>query len=151
MAAVARSPHRAQRVSGHHIRAAHFGFGKHECLGHIAAPDLDPPLHGSQQPVGVRSRVRALELLQQFASGLGRILLKPEPQIGRDRRERIGSPTSSGSERFGPRRRPDLALFPGKGSGIEGTSSRAATLLAALSAGEAGLQPPEGNTRPWRL
>jgi hypothetical protein len=91
MASVEWGPHRAQRVSGHHIRAAHFGVGKHECLGHIAAPDLDPPLHGSQQPVGIRSGVCVLELLKQLASGLGRILLEPEPQIGRDSRKRIGS------------------------------------------------------------
>src|SRR3982751_6189129 len=76
-------------------------------------PDLQPPLEGSQQPIGVALRMFGLQPLEQLASRSRRIGVEPGPQLRRHRDERVRPAPATLLLRLGLRRRPDPPLPPG--------------------------------------
>ena len=56
----------------------------------VGAPDLQPPLHGSKEALGILAGVRGLELVQEVPSGEVGRGFELGLELGGDGEERIG-------------------------------------------------------------
>ena len=62
---------------------------KYEHVCHLAAPDLQAPLHCTHQTVRIRARMRLLQPFEQLATRRCGIGVEPRTQLIRHRRKRV--------------------------------------------------------------